>query len=499
MASKKVLAARAKRKARRAEEQRLGTGQQEVSRARLEKLVAEKGAKAGALAHTEERKEARDVARGFTTEEKFAKGGPEEQRLAAQKSTGNKFTLDRTQEDVTAPTIDLTKTRAPIDLTTKEPEKTGISALREEDGIVGAAIRVATDWRTTVALVATVASLGILSAGAATAAAGATASRAVVSSTVSAHRLVRTAQGAEKLLGAGVRTATRSFVGKPAIPKAVSKIFSKATPAVKAYASNTKTQALTVSKLVKGGMAVGVAAFVVKEAVDTYPFTEFELAEATDKIGIAIFQASNAGDLDEVARLQEILEEMTNPNVWDSILLKLPGANVMKAARDNARAALISADSIRKSTEKKLADAQAKAEAKAAEPTFAEERETADVEARERELTERKEDEEFFTKRADERRETELRERAEDEEFFTKRTEERTAAKEEERAADEAYWDNIVKKNEKRKEDERAADEEYWKKIKEENTTEPWTPADKKVIDNWNAGKSALNFKWLGL
>jgi len=428
--------------------------------------------------------------------------------------------VDEPVQSKVAPTIDLTKQRAPIQLQPKE--KTGISKLREEDSVVGSLVRAATDWRTTVALVGT---LAIVVGGAALiAGAGARAAGAVVPKGILqvAKQVNVNAIGKAAGLTSKQTAALAVQVGRERIN------------VIARYAVNPKSTALTTSILTKAGMVVGVAG-MVGVTVGTYPFANFELAEATDKIGIAIFKAADAGDLEEVERLQEYLEEMVNPSVWESIVNKIPYANVMQNVSKNIAAAQVSAKSIFQSLQKKLADAEAEAE----EPTFAEERETADIEARERKeqwreedkeywedieeekkktkKAERKEEKEYFedieekkklaTKEereedktyyediAEKKRATELREREEDKVYWEGVEAKRKTAKEEERAADDAYWKNIIETNAKRKADERAADEAYWAEIKGEALDDE----DKKIIDEWNKGKSALNFKWLGL
>ena len=96
---------------------------------------------------------------------------------------------------------------APIKLKPKEKEKTGISKLREEDSVIGTAVRVATDWRTTVALVATLGTIATLGAGTG-AAAG-----------VGRGVITRTAT-----IGGKTMTTQRAIVGKPVV-SGVDKLF----------------------------------------------------------------------------------------------------------------------------------------------------------------------------------------------------------------------------------------------------------------------------------
>lgn len=345
--------------------------------------------------------------------------------------------IARAPQVTTLPTIELNKPK----------EKTGISKLREEDSVVGQAIKVATDWKTTVALVATLTTLGI---------AGVAGTGAGIVGKAGATTLARSSTGA--------------IIGK--------------------VATNPKTIALTTSLLKKAGMTAVVAGLVATVA-GTYPFAEFELAEATDKIGIAIFQASNEGDLEEVRRLQEILEDMVNPSVWDSIVGKIPFANVLNSVKKNIAAAQVSAKSILQSTEKKLAAA----EAKAAEPTFAEEREQADIESFERKREFAEEESERFEKIEKDRRQQELLDRAEDSAFWEGEAKKRRALELVQMAEDTAFFKDIADQNRARKLKERAEDEAYWAKIKGEALDNE----ELEMLRAWNAGKSSLNFKWLGL
>ena len=67
-----------------------------------------------------------------------------------------------------------------------------------------------------------------------------------------------------------------------------------------------------------------------------------------------------------------------------------------------------------------------------------------------------------------------------------------------ERAEDEEYWKGIFAANEARKEGQKPAKVSELEEIKINKTGTPLTSNEKRVIDNWNDGKSALNFKWLG-
>ncbi len=240
------------------------------------------------------------------------------------------------------------------------------------------ALGVLTSPKTTVALATTLIPGGLAAKGAGAAAKAGT---ATVTGTVAGHRLIQTAAGAEKLVGFGVRSATRNFVGKPAIPKNINKLFHAVRPTASRFAVNSKTQGLTTSLLAKKGMSLRAASIVVAGG-STYPFARFELAEATDKIGIAIFTASQAGDNEEVDRLVEVMNEMLDFSVWENIISGIPLLNVAQSVTKNLEAAVISAKSIQETVGTK----------KDSNTEFAESQE----QARQTKLEQRERDSEYF-------------------------------------------------------------------------------------------------------
>ncbi len=106
-------------------------------------------------------------------------------------------------------------------------------------------------------------------------------------------------------------------------------------------ASNPLTNTLGKKILIGAGISLGVAG-LADDIVGTYPFATFELAEATDKIGIAIFQASKAGDTELVLELEQFQREMLDFNAWEKVIAKIPYANVQQAALINIKAAKVS-------------------------------------------------------------------------------------------------------------------------------------------------------------
>lgn len=201
-----------------------------------------------------------------------------------------------------------------------------------------------------------------------------------------------------------LETSFKNITGKPAITSGVNKLFR--------YATNPKSIGLTQSLMKKAGASIGTLA-LVGTAVGTYPFAEFELAEATDKIGIAMFQAQKEQDFEKVEELGTYLDEMLDPNMWGKIISTIPFLNVVRSVRKNIAAAQKSAQTFRSLA----ANALAERDALAAEG-FSSEFEKSRAESRDVELQQRKEDTTFFENQQAENRQKELEQRQRDSEYF---------------------------------------------------------------------------------
>lgn len=255
--------------------------------------------------------------------------------------------------------------------------------------------------------------------------------------------------GAAALGGFALATAgtAGAVVGSTTVQTTLSGGIVKAAP----YLTNTKTLGLTKSILSKAGMAVGVTA-LVGTVVGTYPFAHFELAEASDKIGIAMFTAAQAGDEEKVIELSQYLEEMLDMNVWQKVLASIPFANVHQAVSKNIAAARKSADSFKERAEEEL-----KRQAEGGESDFERQRREGDEAARERELGYREEDEAYFQGL---REESEIRDREKEEEEtekFDRIAKEREETSQREEEEETAKYAGI--------EEERVAREEEDKRV----------------------------------
>jgi len=208
--------------------------------------------------------------------------------------------------------------------------------------------------------------------------------------------------GAAVMGGAAIATAgaTAATVGSTTVQTTLSGGVIKAAP----FVTNAKTIGLTKSLLTKLGMTTAVAA-MVGTVVGTYPFAHFELAEASDKIGIAMFRAAQEGDEERVIELNNYLEEMLDMNVWEKVLSIIPFANVYQSVSKNIAAARESANHY-----KEMAQEEIQKKTSGEETEFQRERRESDEMARERELAEREEDTAHFEEQAKKKKEEDLEE-----------------------------------------------------------------------------------------
>lgn len=222
------------------------------------------------------------------------------------------------------------------------------------DTFGGNLLRFISDPKLTVVLATTLATMGVGAlVGGGAIGAGAAGGRAAGA----AGRLGIVGGRAAGRLGSITRTATvgrrsmttqRAIIGKSSQSKSILKLFKnpKTRAVVSRYATNTKSTSLTRSLLKKMGLGVTGAA-VIGTIVGTYPFAEFELAEATDKIGIAIRDANQAGNTEKVLELTNFLDDIVNKTPWEKLLAAIPFANIYAAVRQNIRAARKSAATFR--------------------------------------------------------------------------------------------------------------------------------------------------------
>ncbi len=101
---------------------------------------------------------------------------------------------------------------------------------------------------------------------------------------------------------------------------------------VKSISGSAATSKLTASLMGISGFGVAATLYLVKDAGATYPFSAFQLNEAMQSIGIAKYQAIQAGRLDLLPALEALEEEVINPGAWESLLRKIPWANEQSTA-----------------------------------------------------------------------------------------------------------------------------------------------------------------------
>ena len=179
-----------------------------------------------------------------------------------------------------------------------------------------------------------------------------------------------------------------------------------------------------------------------------------EKGDAMTSLSMAQREAAEMGEVEMVNKLAEQLEEA------DEIMAGLPFIGFLNAEKAKF-GGIVSASNtyveLAIKQREKNQKALDKEEERANEPTFSEQRKTADEESRNRTLANREEDTRFFDKQKEKRREDELEQRKEDEEFY----------------------EDIEEENKKRDLDKRAqefddrlADSEYFKLIREKKYDE---------------------------
>lgn len=179
-------------------------------------------------------------------------------------------------------------------------------------------------------------------------------------------------------------TTQRAFVGRSS-QSGVDKIFHKTREVARRFGTNTKSQGLTTSMVTKIGLTVGAAGLFVG-AVGSYPFASFIKEEAIQTLNIPILVAMQKGDFETAQKQVDAVDEILAQRF--TIIDAIPYANVVKQLNTFFDAAEKSNDAWRTLIEKGIAER--------GEPSFAEERESADAEARLRKLKEREVDAEYF-------------------------------------------------------------------------------------------------------
>jgi len=291
------------------------------------------------------------------------------------------------------------KTAPVVKLTPKPKEKTGLAKLREEDSIKGGLIRAATDWRTTVALVGTLATLGIGSAVIAGAEASASAGATAV--------ITRTGTAISGGMKGVTMTTQRAFIGRAAT-SGVNKIFYAVRPVATRFATNPKSTALTTKLFLKAGLNTGTAGILLG-AIGSYPFAGFIKEEALQTLGFAFSSAEKINDIEGMEMVTEEIDEILN--VAPSILDKIPYVNVLKQLNEFFKAVAVKQIQNKRTIEEAKRDIEGEGEF---ETSF----EKSARESAEREEKQRKESEEYYSRIEEENRKKELEEMAWKSEYF---------------------------------------------------------------------------------
>lgn len=173
-----------------------------------------------------------------------------------------------------------------------------------------------------------------------------------ISGRVSGHKVTVDAKGIERLEGIGKRDFFRSFkvTGKPK-PRIEQylKIFDKNALMASRFAHNSKSVGLSNSLLTKTGYSLA-AAGIITAAFGTYPWAAHNFREASEALTFPMKQALEAGDIEGYDKLRLRFEEVSDPNLFNSFVNKIPGVNVVKSSlqgMENARLSTIEMDRLR--------------------------------------------------------------------------------------------------------------------------------------------------------
>jgi|TARA_R100000501_G_C2630530_1_gene125955 flagellar biosynthesis regulator FlaF len=154
--------------------------------------------------------------------------------------------------------------------------------------------------------------------------------------------VVHAGVGAFATAGAtSAKITTAARLGSPAGKAAIDFGATRATSVIAATgATNAVTTKLAGASLAKAGFTTAAAIYIAKEVADSYIFAKFQIAEAMDKIGYAKSKAVAEGRLDLVEGLNQLQQEITNPEGWAKLVSLIPWANSFAASRNNVEAAL---------------------------------------------------------------------------------------------------------------------------------------------------------------
>ena len=180
-------------------------------------------------------------------------------------------------------------------------------------------------------------------------------------------------------------TTQRAFTGQ-GTKKSIERIFKvapKTAPVAARFASTSKSKGLSTSMVSKLGLTIGAAGLFVG-AVGSYPFAGFIKEEALQTLGFAFNTAERNRDVEGMEKALANVEEIINGE--ESILSKIPYANIIVQLRSFFRAAQTKLETDRRRLE------TLRAEGEAGETEF----QASQSEARQTQLEQRERDAEYF-------------------------------------------------------------------------------------------------------
>ncbi len=247
-----------------------------------------------------------------------------------------------------------------------------IKEFREGESLAAKAVKVATDWRTTIVLLATLATIGggaayIASRGGLAAISTAATNKAFVAR-VTARLAIPAVRGKIVSTGYVPGAVAAARTGFPTVSGGLATVL-----------TNPKTAALTTKLLVGAGLTLGAAA-LARDIIGTYPFAAFGKEEALQGIGFPLNKALDAGDIEGAQMILDASNELVNaaPTLAD----KIPYLNVQKAFGQYVEAQAIANIEWQRLIDERLKEAEGEGEFESPFEKAAREREERDIQTK---------------------------------------------------------------------------------------------------------------------
>jgi len=231
-------------------------------------------------------------------------------------------------------------------------------------------------------------------------------------------------------------------------------------------AVNTKSVGLTASSLVtKLGLSTKMGQIIAGTLAGSIILGKFQLAEASDKFGIALMMATNAEDLELAAELEADLLQLTDPGMWGQIQELIPLWSAWRGITINLEAARTSAMAYIRLNDRRRKELSGELESKW--DKIYREAEEREIAQREEDLRQREEDKVYYETIAETKRQADEESREADKDYYARIDADRKAKDDANRKADADYYNTIWEEQEKRDKAKLEWEAEYFRLLRE--------------------------------